>query len=186
MYLIAVLPPGNIQRRIADMKKMIFEKLGYGSAYALPPLIPLFASSDPAGFPEPPPRLREPIETAGPLISGNAVYLSLRNPEVVVDIRDAIRQSGAGSPRSRRESDGDLQDVTSGFELFDIRPGVFLCMNEYEDRSPEVSALDFPELRWRSCPLVRLEIQSTEGSGEFWWHRVFWYERERARIRSPL
>lgn len=156
LFLLALRPPGNIERALIEVQQRLFRGYALVSALALRPLIPLaFLDSAP---PEPHSVRQDSALTSGGWItSGGTLFLQ-------VEPASLLRKLAAASGAS---------DATARAAPFPCEPALYLASGEPEGTTLAALPLELgaaPELRWVTSWLecMRLTLQEMPA----WWDSV--------------
>ena len=171
-WILAICPPGSMERVLNDLRATLFERWGCVSALALPPLIPLAFLADridPLEF-----SLRfmpalgaARFELEGFARAGGYHYLAVGG-EGSGALLDAVR---AAVPRSGEHPE----------ELFPLADGVLLAGPDLaEERIGE--AVTLPAERRFGSYALKLYRVSVRARAECWWEFVSW----RAEAAVPV
>jgi hypothetical protein len=158
-YLIALFPPGNIEREIIRIHTYFFSSYGFLSGQALPPHIPiLFCSSVPEEKSlSQEARLEDrAVETGALVYYRGCLYLEANLEQTCRRIANRFKHR-------------------TGDRLFATFPGVFIAHQEGREPSLGDSTLwpsSIEPLHWRTTSLGCLTIDPAEP--DTWWEHLYW------------
>ena len=159
-YVVALRPPGNIAKEVADLQRTVQREYGLVSAVALPPVTILAQTQQP---PE-----RSFLED-----TSVGAFTALRPQR--------IRLSTAALELALEPHSPLLDAVASFFGTDDFRPGFFLG-DTREARGiteEDIATLPVPAFTLRSAWLSIFELRFS--NPDTWWEDLVWIERWRSR-----
>jgi hypothetical protein len=173
--LLAVIPPGSIEREVSALQNALFSARGCLSAAALPPLVPVAFLKDGASL-----RLADfsgaaadggmrhglPLRTTGWARKDGWLFLSLE-------------PNGAWEARVRAIEEAlapaILHDAPAGEQAagpFPLHQGFFMGCSPAEGGGGAESVLQAPLLSFSSCSLALIRLRVSAGEGG-WWREVY-------------
>ena len=168
-HLIAILPPGNVARKIIDIQKELFYRYGKTAGLALPPFIPVaFLKKTPSDS-----LFSKPLTTEDPVtytsqwaVEGEACYLRTSNFKTWKKMQHIFGGGDRDSP-----------------QLVPLFPGFFIYLDQDEDSKP-VSLETLPEipaLTWKTSRIAVICIETQ--TYPHWWENVLVTIKRESKLR---
>jgi len=174
IFLTCIEPPGNLQKEMISLRRVLFREAGVVSALVLPPIVPVFFSAG-----EPDERSLDTLISACEgifcteeiVIYKNSIFISLKNKELWQKMRETFASN---------------EEKT----LFEPFPGIFLAseIGDIDLSEQELKKLlsvppQHGEYKWKSSNLTVLKIYYE--TQEKWWENLFWETVFSRKIKKP-
>lgn len=165
MFITAMLPPGNIQAQINEVKTKLFSKFGFASMYALPPIVPIMITDNPIDQPELHAVIRQSciVSASGATIEHGHVVLHVKPIGICDHIRNQITGVDPVETATATRANPYIPNVES--LLLGVHEGL-------HDRDKDAAVRRFlansvvGDYRWKRSELVCLELTAEQ---QPWW-----------------